>query len=63
MTRSAAILNKATTSEPLEFWIKTSSNGTQKAYYYHGRKFPISLDEVLAAEAQGIAVRVEAPAF
>ena len=63
MARSTAILNKSTTAEPLEFWVKTSSNGAQKAYYWNRRTFPISLNEVLVAEAQGIAVRVAAPDF
>lgn len=63
MSRSAMILAKHNTDNPLEFWVKTSNNGTRKAYYWHRRTFSISLDEVLVAEAQGIATRVNAPAF
>lgn len=63
MTRTTAILRKHSTSQPLHFWVATTKSGEQRAYYFAGRKQPLSLQEVLLAEAQGIAVRTEAPAF
>ena len=63
MTRTPVALKNSTTTEPLEFWIKTSSNGTERAYYWHTRKMPIELNMILMAEAQGTAVRVTEPAF
>ena len=63
MENAPVPFKKATTDSPIEFWVKTSSNGTQRAYYWNSRKWSVALDIALMAEAQGIATRVEAPAF
>lgn len=65
MSRSAMILNKATTADPLEFWVKNTKAGKPRAYHYcrHTGKTAISLTECELAEATGTAIRVNEPEF